>query len=915
MIPAAGAALIRVAAYPSDLVLPAWPDLAGGEPEQWREWLGAAWELPRFAAAVTAAAPELAGQVGRALDGEPIERQRLRRLVDAVLRYLLRWTTRATPFGTFAGVAPVHFGARAALHLGENHQAVVRPGGAFIAEHTQRAEQDLAVLRTVDVVTNSLGYRRGNKWVLPCAHADGGRRSDIEVRLSDPVQTAIQAACSPIGFADLAAKIAGPTDAARAERLLADLVQVGVLLSALRPAMTVADPAAYLARHQALPHLDDQAAVDLRADVEATLPLAVLREAGRAAATLAALAPPVSPGWVEYHRAFIERWGPAAAVPVRDVVTVLGFPAGYRGSARRTPAVFTGRDMLLGQLAQQAALDRCAEVVLDDALIGRLRGDDDRAPVPHTELRFALAADTLHDLDRGAFTLTVLSGSRHAAVSAGRFLHLLTRAELASFQRAYQHLPTTQPGAATVQLSGPPLDAGLAAVARVPELLPVLPVGDFHPAPLWTVDDLAVTGDGHRLWLVSQTTGRPVEALLCNSVLLPSLQQPLMRFLTEIWAAWNAPCSRFEWGHAAGLPFLPRLRHGRTIVHPARWVIDRAALPARTAGWPQWRDAWQAHRHRRHIPLHVLIGDDDVRLRLDLDNPTHQTVLRDHVDRHARTVITEAPGPAGWIDNRPAELLLTLTHAVPATRPARSSRPVTAIQHWPGQSRWLEARLYGRADAILADLADRPTDHLPAGWWFLRYPDPEPHLRLRIPLPDPDRFADIARRLADWVGDLHTGAVVHDYSLHPYRPETRHGSAATLAAAEAVFAADSRAALLRLTGDRQAVTAAGMIAIADGFTGDGLAWLATHVPQLTGPRLNREQLDLARIPLRDERLAAALAAYRSHADSDGGDPHVVLGDLLHLHHARMIGVDTTSERHCLRLARTIARTAHARRAA
>jgi hypothetical protein len=165
------------------------------------------------------------------------------------------------------------------------------------------------------------------------------------------------------------------------------------------------------------------------------------------------------------------------------------------------------------------------------------------------------------------------------------------------------------------------------------------------------------------------------------------------------------------------------------------------------------------------------------------------------------------------------------------------------------------------------------------------------------------------------VGDLHTGAVVHDYSLHPYRPETRHGSAATLAAAEAVFAADSRAALLRLTGDRQAATAAGMIAIADGFTGDGLAWLAAHVPQLTGPRLNPEQLDLARIPLRDERLAAALAAYRSHADSDGRDPHMVLGDLLHLHHARMIGVGTASERHCLRLARTIARTAHARRAA
>jgi thiopeptide-type bacteriocin biosynthesis protein len=583
-------------------------------------------------------------------------------------------------------------------------------------------------------------------------------------------------------------------------------------------------------------------------------------------------------------------------------------PAGYRGSARRVPAVFTARDRLLGQLAQQSALDGCAEVVLDDALIEGLRGADDRPPIPHTELRFTLAADTLTDLDRGAFTLTVLSGSRHAGVSAARFLHLLTPAEFASFQQVFRQLPTAQPGAATVQLSGPPLDARLVAVARTPEMLPILPLGEFHPAPPWTVDDLAVTGDGQRLWLVSQTTGQPVEPLLCNSVLLPALQQPLMRFLTEIWTAWNAPCSRFDWGHASGLPFLPRLRRGRSILHPARWIIDRTALPARTVGWPQWHEMWQRHRHQRRIPQQVLIGDDDVRLRLDLDNPAHLAVLRGHLDRHACTVI---PGAAGWIDKRPAELLLTLTHTVPATRPARPARPACPIQHWPGKSRWLEARLCGRLDAILADLAGRPADHLSPGWWFVRYPDPEPHLRLRIRLPDTDQFAGTTGHLADWVAELHGDAVLHDYSLHSYRPETRHGTGAALAAAETVFAADSRAALRQWTGDRQAATAASMIAIADGFTGDGLTWLAAHVPRRTGPRLDPAQLHLARVPFHDEQLAVSLAAYRSLAGDDGLDPDQVLGDLLHLHRVRMIGGETASEQHCLRLARTIARTAHA----
>ncbi len=671
MVPAVGAALIRVAAYPGDLVLPPWPDLTSDRPAEWLEWLDAAWQLPGFAAAVTSAAPQLAAQIHRAVTGETVaQQQRLRRLVESAVKYLLRWTTRATPFGAFAGVAPVQFGARAVVRLGDAHRLVTRPDGEFITEYTARAEADLPTMRTVAVMTNSLGYQRGGKWVLPLAYTDGHWRWDVEVRLTGPVRDAIQAARSPVGFSELAARIAGPAGVAGAERLLLELAQTGVLLSALRPAMTVTDPVAYAARHYAMPRPGSRIAADLRADIAVTLPPAVLRVAGQAASTLAAVAPSTTSGWAEYHSAFIERWGPGAALPVRRVLNVLGFPAGYRKSARRAPEVLTARDQILGRLAQQSALNGSAEMVLDDALIDRLRGDDDRPPVPHTELRFTLAADTLSDLDRGTFTLTVLSGSRHAGVAAARFLHLLIPAERASFRQVYQQLPTALPGARTVQLSGPPLDARLTAVARAPELLPVLPVGEFHPAPQWSVDDLAVTGDGQRLWLVSRVTGQPVEPLLFNSVLLPSLQQPLTRFLAEIWTAWTAPCSRFDWGHASGLPFLPRVRHGRSVLHPARWIIDRTALPAKTAAWPQWRDAWQRHREQHRLPHEVLAGDDDARLRLDLDDHTHLAVLRNQLDRQASTLITEAPEPGGMDQRAPRR-----TPAHP--HPGRPGHPVS----------------------------------------------------------------------------------------------------------------------------------------------------------------------------------------------------------------------------------------------
>ncbi|MEV5710965.1 lantibiotic dehydratase [Actinoallomurus sp. NPDC052274] len=912
MFDVADAALIRAAAYPHDLPLPSWPDLTADQPREWLEWLSQVWTLPAFAAAVTSAAPQLASQITRALIGEPMAERRLRRLVETTVRYLLRWTSRATPFGYFAGVAPVELGPRAAVRWGEAHHAVVRPNEEFIAEHTALAEQNLATLRAVAVVTNSVGYRRGGAWVLPCARAKDDRMWDVEIDLTSPVELAVETAGSPIMFSELAARMTKelPTDTAAAERLLAALVEAGVLLSAVRPPMTVTDPAANLGRHRSLPDPGEQIGVDLRVDCSVTLPPAVVDEAREAASALVALAPHL-PGWAAYHRAFIDRWGPGAAVPLREVLRVLGFPAGYRGAFhRRDPAGFTARDGVLAQLAQRSALDGCAEVVLDDELIDRLRGDDDRPPIPHTELRFTLAAETLGDLDRGAFTLTVVSGARHAGVAAARFLHLLSPAELERFRRVYVSLPTALPCADTVQISAPPLETRLAAVARTPELLPILPVGDFCPDPQQTLEDLAVTGDGQRLWLVSRTTGRPVEPLLLNCV-LPAVQQPLIWFLTEIWTAWTAPCSRFDWGHARNLPFLPRLRRGRSILHPARWDIGQAALPGRTATWPQWRDAWRQHRDHHRIPREVLIGDDDVRLRLDLDEPTHLAVLRSHLGRQGHAGLTEAPGPSGWIDGRPAELLLTLTNTRPH-RPPRVARPVSTLQHRPGGSPWLDARLYGWCDDILAHLAEHADEVLPAGWWFLRYPNPEPHLRLRIPL-NTTTFTGAAQRLTRWAEQLDTSGLLHDYALHTYRPETRHGTGPTLSAAEAVFAADSRAALHRLAGDRHAATAAGMIAIADAFTGDGLRWLAEHVPRRSGPRLEAAQLALARVPHGDDSLSTALTTYRSLADRDGLDTDQVLADLLHLHHARMIGVDTASERHCLRLARVIAHTDLARK--
>ncbi|GAA4236588.1 lantibiotic dehydratase [Actinomadura meridiana] len=911
MYEAVDAALIRATTVPAGLELPGWPDLTRDDPAGWRAWTRQVWALAGFADAVRDAAPDLASQVDRHLNGSSLggvqQVRRLRRVVEALTRYLLRWTTRATPYGRLAGIAPIRFGSATVVRSGGDHRVVHRPSGLVIERHVDEVERRPDLLRRVLVMANPLGYARGRVWVVPGA-------SDIEIDLTGPVRLAVDAAQLPILFADLAAKLAAEAPSVAPpviDDLLVGLLSHRALVSAARPAMTVTDPAAHLARHT-LPVPGGGGTSDVRVDGALTLPPAVLREAERAATALARVAPPM-PVWDDYHRAFLDRYGPGAAVPIRELVgaTGLGFPAGYRGSRRRIPDTLTPRDVMLARLAQQAALDGGTVVDLDDDLSRRLAQEPCRESAPHTELRFHLAAASRTDVNGGRFTLTVVSGARHAGASIGRFLYLLDDADLGKFRTTYRNLPTTMPGALTVQLSGPPLMSAMTSAARVPELLSeLLPVGEFGDHAV-SLDDLAVTGDARRLWLVSLSRGfRAVEPLLFNAVDLPVGQQPLLRFLTEIPFAWSAPCCPFTWGNVAGeLPFLPAIRHGRSILSPARWTVAATVLPGRDASWSTWRHAWDQLSAARRIPDAALLGESDVRVRLDLAEPAHLALLRSHLTRNPRATLTQAPGNAGWIDGRAHEIVLTLTRR-PVTSLLRRLRPVrlTGTVHRPGRSSWLSVHLHGRTDGILTRL-DGLVDDVD-GWWFIRHPTPGhggQHLRLRIPLTEPGAFADAAARLADWASALHDDGVLFDYTITTYRPEARFGSEPTLAAAHRVFAADSNAVLTLLAAeqDLSTRTAAGMLTIADGFTlGNGERWLIDHVDHRGGPPL-RGRLPATRPS--DERLRGALTDYRAAIDRDGLDPDQALADLLHLHHARAIGVDLDSERYCLRLARAAAR--------
>jgi thiopeptide-type bacteriocin biosynthesis protein len=699
--------------------------------------------------------------------------------------------------------------------------------------------------------------------------------------------------------------------------------------------------------------------VDIEVDLGVVLPRAVAHEAERAAGALARLTshPFGSPLWRDYHARYLERYGIGANVPVRELVdadTGLGFPAGYRDSLLELPVPRSSeRNRRLLALAQNAARDHSIEVLLDDRAIVDL-GAEELAKVhwqPHIELSFRVHAPSKDALDRGDFDLVVGGVSRAAGTMSGRFLDLLDPADRERMSRAYSRLPTVNDDALPVQVSCPPLYMRTENVTRSPSVLAhVVSIAEYRGPgeELIPVDDLAVIGDAQRLYLWSCSRGRPVEPTVFSAVELTNFAHPLVRFLCEISKARAATCGPFSWGVASRLSFLPRIRYGRTILSPARWTVTAADLAGPDSPWSDWVDGVARWRRRAIVPGAVYLGTADRRIRLDLDEPAHLQLLRSELDRGGRAILHEAPDASafGWFDGRAHEIVVPLActskHVWPPI-PRQPPGPVISRDHGhlPGSGEWLFAKLYGHPDRHAAILAKIP-DLLvawddPPQWWFLPYRDPNNHLRLRIRLPTVEAFGDAARHVGTWAANLRSLGLIGRMQLDTYYPEAgRFGSGPAMTAAEAVFAADSVAAIVqrstvtqRGAAHQHAITVASLVDVCTSFLGniEGMRWLIDHIAKESVPAPAREVYDQA-MYLADprERWAtiralpggehivaawmrrrAALVAYRDTIIATGEiDPNSVLSALLHLHCVRMAGIGQDCERACHRLARVAA---------
>lgn len=994
MYHAVDASMIRTSVFPLAAPLPPWPSLAGDsstDTDQWREWITQVWADDTRAAAIEFAAPHLADSVRRVLGDERQRPKLLQRTAASLARYLLRMRYRATPFGLFAGPAPVRMAGTTRVWWGTDHRALAHADAVWLHDVVAVLERDPDVLRHVLVVADPTSTVRGARVSV---HNQPGADGPIEttLRRTRAVEAVIALARTPITVGDIVAKLHSDypdTPLAVIEDMLRNLVAHRVLLTGLDAPMTCDDPLGHLiaqldtagvapataeelrqihgllSDHDDAPQREQRAlraqatarmnavtgiterslVVNLRPDCDIVLPEAVPQEAARALETMTRITPfpHGTPAWQDYRARFLERYSMGAFIPVRDLTdpdTGLGFPVSYRGTVLKRPVLATSlRDEHLLALAQGAALNDQREIVLAEEDLEALSvGEPTQAPA-HVELCFTVLARSTKDMDQGRFRLTAAGLSLAAGTTTGRFLTMLEQSDRDRMTAAYAGLPTLTAGAARGQISSPPLRLRTRNVGRAPAVVAnVLSVGENNPGATLDLDNLGVVADSQRLYLVSLSTGQVVEPSVMNAVELSSATHPLVRFLCELHRSHTAVLLPFAWGAAERMPFLPEVRVGRTILSAACW-----RLRTRDLGDGSWVFRFTDWRVRYGVPRTVYVGSDDQRLRLDLDVPAHQQLLRAELDRHGTVVLHEAPPESefGWI-GRAHEVTVPFASDQLAA-PAPSVRPTAVVGRnsgrLPGASERVYLKLYGNADRA----AEVLTTHLPRlliDWgaegpdsWFVRYADPDSHLRLRMRLSTPDAFGDAAARVATWAAELRSEGLIQRVQWDTDDPETgRYGTGPTLEAAERFFAADSAAALAQLVvplpdSHRPALTAASIVDIATAFLGSpaaGWAWLRDNflkdegdaaprdVQAMTVRLADADTIAVRELPRGDHVAAvwalrrSALADYRQELEAAGADPASVLPSLLHMHHNRAAGIDPDAEAACRRLARAAA---------
>jgi thiopeptide-type bacteriocin biosynthesis protein len=225
------------------------PDAWSRDRARLRNRLQALLREPAIREAIFVASPDLDRAIDRWLSGS--EDEKVEATERAVMKYVTRMATRATPFGLFAGSGVGTLGAATGLAVSPRAacRRHTRLDMNYLSELTDALARDPSLASVVRYTPNSSLYRSGDRWRFVETRMQDRNRSQHLVALDDSeaIASTIERAREGVGRATLAAALVDKdVTAHEAAAFVDELIDGQILVPDIECPITGCEPLAHL---------------------------------------------------------------------------------------------------------------------------------------------------------------------------------------------------------------------------------------------------------------------------------------------------------------------------------------------------------------------------------------------------------------------------------------------------------------------------------------------------------------------------------------------------------------------------------------------------------------------------------------------------------------------------------------------
>jgi thiopeptide-type bacteriocin biosynthesis protein len=636
-----------------------------------------------FREAIATASPSLYKSLKMKSDKSPKEEQKFANL----LKYAIRMTTRATPFGLFSFVATGNLDDRAEVKINLcNVEKRIRPDMEWFLKIVDQISEDPSHFMQLYVKINPLILLSGERIVLDYLRQKEPvqnikkKSEGVTIRATPLVNLILSLAKSPIKIEDLKDKILAQfpdLEVNRIKEVILKLIKQQILSHDLLPSLLTESPFrilldkiskseifplksslkalhdSFLTYHQMpfgqgedyLVKLEEQMiemasssrcvqidSIDRKDEFK--LPSRIAEELSEAAEMLWRI-----PFYFfeenvlkQYHNQFLEKYGIYRIVPIRQLLSNdegLGLPEFYEKEIEKqvlTPLQKQWRKWLKNAWVN-CLYDKMDEITITDEIISQL-GDTQRPfekALPSFEAYFQLIANSQEEINAGNFLINFSAVSWQAGSTFGRFSDLFSELTTDKLQHLLKEEEKLDPEVIMAESSYLPYSPNFANVSTQKKLRKhYLDLNCDSPSlGSLSLEDIFVGATMEKFYLTN-ATGSIKYIIGANNMLNHNAAPSSLRFMRDVSKAYYKLIYPFVWEDVVEGPFFPRVKYKRIVLSPASWKLDIQQLGLTTKNsLDEIASAFTAWCQRWRVPTYIFYGIEDQKILINRNIVTH----------------------------------------------------------------------------------------------------------------------------------------------------------------------------------------------------------------------------------------------------------------------------------------------------